>query len=197
MLGALSFAVLIYKRHKEHPKRPWKIWFLDTSKQGVSQLTAHFLNVAISLKLSDKQSTHQCLWYFATVMLDTTLGMLICVGLLRLLETTLLRGSLSKYQSGNYYEVAMIKDSSTPTSNIYNSPPKTPYLVRTARRQTITYRLFLFRINYKTYFVQLLIWNAIVLCMKSVLFAIQDKFSKPIIILIEFLMGWLNNFPKL
>lgn len=137
MLAALSFAVLVYKRYKEHPKRPWKIWFLDTSKQGVSQLTAHFLNVAISLKLSDKQTKHQCLWYFATVMLDTTLGMLICVGLLRLIETTLLRGSLSKYQSGNYYEVTMIKHTA-PYSSQY-SPPKTPYLVRTAHRQTITY----------------------------------------------------------
>jgi hypothetical protein len=140
MLATLSFAVLVYKRNKEHPKRPWKIWFLDTSKQAVSQLTAHFLNVAISLKLSDKQTKHQCLWYFATIMLDTTLGMLICVGLLRLLETTLLRGTLSKYQSGNYYEVTMMKQPTEfPASP--ESPsrtPRTPYLVRTAHRQTIT-----------------------------------------------------------
>mgnify|MGYP000862312146 FL=1 len=55
MLGLLSFAVLFYKRFKEHPKRAWRIWFLDTSKQAVSQLLAHFLNVAISLRLSVKQ----------------------------------------------------------------------------------------------------------------------------------------------
>jgi hypothetical protein len=55
MLGLLSFAVLFYKRFKEYPKRAWRIWFLDTSKQAVSQLLAHFLNVAISLELSGKQ----------------------------------------------------------------------------------------------------------------------------------------------
>ncbi len=94
MLGFLSFAVLIYKRYHEYPKRPWKIWFLDTFKQIASQLLAHFLNVAISLKLSKKQTHQECMWYFATIVLDTTVGMVICVGILTLLERFILRGTL-------------------------------------------------------------------------------------------------------
>lgn len=43
----------------------------------------------------------------------------------------------------------------------------------------------------------MLIWNAIVLCMKSVLFAVQDKFSKPIMAITELVMGWMSNYPKL
>lgn len=52
VLAALSFSVLVYKRYKERPKRAWKIWFLDTSKQGASQFLAHVINVAISIHLS-------------------------------------------------------------------------------------------------------------------------------------------------
>jgi O-antigen/teichoic acid export membrane protein len=51
-LGALSFSVLIFKRWREKPKRPWRIWILDTSKQIISQLFAHFINLTISIALS-------------------------------------------------------------------------------------------------------------------------------------------------
>jgi hypothetical protein len=54
VLGALSFSILVYKRYIETPKRAWKIWALDTSKQGVSQFLAHIINVAISMQLSSK-----------------------------------------------------------------------------------------------------------------------------------------------
>mgnify|MGYP003437348349 FL=1 len=51
-LGVLSFSVLILKRHFENPKRPWKIWRFDTTKQVISQLLAHFINLTISLALT-------------------------------------------------------------------------------------------------------------------------------------------------
>jgi len=31
-MGAIAFAVLIYKRSIEDPKRDWSVWALDTSK---------------------------------------------------------------------------------------------------------------------------------------------------------------------
>jgi uncharacterized protein YggT (Ycf19 family) len=55
LLGIFSFSVLFYKRYTENPRRKWRIWFMDTLKQIVSQLLAHFLNVAISLRMSKKQ----------------------------------------------------------------------------------------------------------------------------------------------
>lgn len=51
-LGVLSFSVLIVKRLRESPQRPWKIWIFDTSKQLVSQLMAHFINLTISIALA-------------------------------------------------------------------------------------------------------------------------------------------------
>jgi hypothetical protein len=43
-------------------------------------------------------------------MLDTTIGMLICVGILRLLEVTIFTGRRMKYRSGNYYDILNVSD---------------------------------------------------------------------------------------
>lgn len=51
-LGILSFSVLIIKRFTEKQKRPWRIWILDTSKQIISQMMAHFINLTISIALT-------------------------------------------------------------------------------------------------------------------------------------------------
>lgn len=136
MLGVLSFAVLVYKRFKEHPKRAWRIWFLDTSKQAVSQLLAHFLNVAISLRLSVKQENDPCLWYFATIVLDCTIGMLICVGILRLAEVTLFKGSRAKYQSGNYYEVIQVDESLITHGDVLFDPDAKMMPLQVTERRT-------------------------------------------------------------
>jgi len=56
-LGILSFSVLIIKRFREKPRRAWKIWIFDTSKQLISQLLAHFINLTISIALSYNDDT--------------------------------------------------------------------------------------------------------------------------------------------
>lgn len=89
-LGLLSFSVLIIKRYFEHPKRPWKIWKLDASKQIISQLIAHFINLTISLALTyDQKNSDECLWYFVTNIFDNTMGVFICIILLKLVENNL------------------------------------------------------------------------------------------------------------
>ena len=103
-LGVLSFSVLIIKRVREKPQRPWKIWVFDTSKQLVSQLLAHFFNLTISIALSyNDDFSDECLWYFMTNILDNTLGVLICVICLRAIEWSLLKRNRLQYISGNYY----------------------------------------------------------------------------------------------
>ncbi len=103
VLGALSFSVLVYKRYTEIPKRAWKIWAMDTSKQGVSQLLAHIINVFISMQLSSKLDSDACIWYFTTNVLDNTVGVVICVGILSLIEQKILEPKYRNFQSGNYY----------------------------------------------------------------------------------------------
>jgi hypothetical protein len=105
ILGALSFSVLIYKRYTERPKRAWKIWALDTSKQGVSQILAHIINVLISMQLSHSLDSDACIWYLTTNILDNTVGVLLCIGVLTLVEKYAFGERYSRFQSGNYYTV--------------------------------------------------------------------------------------------
>ena len=105
-LGILSFSVLILKRHCESPKRPWKIWSFDTSKQVISQLLAHFINLTISVALTYEDSdSDSCLWYFTTNIIDNTLGVFICVFTLRKLEKQFMKKEKTYLVSGYYYSI--------------------------------------------------------------------------------------------
>lgn len=55
-MGVLSFASLIVKRHFDTIKRPTKIWILDISKQLLSQMLGHMLNVVFSVFISSKKT---------------------------------------------------------------------------------------------------------------------------------------------
>lgn len=104
LLGLLSFSVLIIKRQYESPRREWKIWRLDTLKQVISQLLAHFTNLVISMALTLQQpNSDTCLWYFTTNVLDNTVGVFLCVMALRLVERQLIRKGKLHLVSGNYY----------------------------------------------------------------------------------------------
>ncbi|KAK0049864.1 transmembrane protein 110 [Biomphalaria pfeifferi] len=75
LLAFLAFTSLIAKRYCE-PKpsrRPWKIWFFDTSKQGVGAAVLHFAN----LFLSEVFQGDPCTWYFISFLLDSTVGLLV------------------------------------------------------------------------------------------------------------------------
>ncbi|XP_073448606.1 store-operated calcium entry regulator STIMATE isoform X2 [Aquarana catesbeiana] len=60
-------------REPKHERRPWKIWFLDTSKQAIGMLFIHFANVY----LSDLTREDPCTLYLINFLLDATLGMLL------------------------------------------------------------------------------------------------------------------------
>jgi hypothetical protein len=109
-LGVLSFSVLVVKRLREYPRRPWKIWLFDTSKQLLSQLMAHFINLTISIAIaSNDASSDECLWYFITNVLDNTLGVLVCVLCLKGIEKSLRYRHKHQYISGNYYLTEKVK----------------------------------------------------------------------------------------
>lgn len=104
LLGVLSFSVLVIKREREMPKRPWKIWAMDTSKQAASQFLAHFMNIGISLLMSQQHDSDACYWYFITNMLDNTVGVFLCLALLRFLDHHFITTKHEQYRSGNYYK---------------------------------------------------------------------------------------------
>lgn len=48
-LGAVALLSLIWKRYRETPKRPWKIFTFDVSKQVLGSMLTHVLNLAMSM----------------------------------------------------------------------------------------------------------------------------------------------------
>ncbi|KAK7719920.1 hypothetical protein SLS64_002101 [Diaporthe eres] len=55
-LGGLALMSLVYKRWRERPQRPLKIWFFDASKQVFGSVLVHIANVFMSMLTSGRFS---------------------------------------------------------------------------------------------------------------------------------------------
>ncbi|XP_063073376.1 transmembrane protein 110, like [Engraulis encrasicolus] len=75
LLAVVAFSTLMLKRFREPigVRRPWKIWFFDTSKQAIGALFIHFANIF----LSTLTKLDACSLYLMNFLLDATLGMLV------------------------------------------------------------------------------------------------------------------------
>lgn len=75
LLGVVAFSTLMLKRFREPVgiRRPWRIWFFDTSKQAIGALFIHFANVFLSTLTKEDP----CSLYLMNFLLDATLGMLV------------------------------------------------------------------------------------------------------------------------
>ncbi|XP_051544877.1 store-operated calcium entry regulator STIMATE-like [Myxocyprinus asiaticus] len=75
LLALLAFSTLMLKRYREpvRIRRPWRIWFFDTSKQAIGALFMHFANILLSMLTSEDP----CSLYLLNFLLDATLGMLV------------------------------------------------------------------------------------------------------------------------
>lgn len=130
-LGLVALLSLILKRYRERPKRPWKIFTFDVSKQVLGSILLHILNLAMSMFSStsgldpaalaaqqqDKLTAEQggerpnpCSFYMLNLGLDTTVGIPILYVLLRILHGLALRTPLANppesIQSGYYGQVS-------------------------------------------------------------------------------------------
>ncbi|THH12270.1 hypothetical protein EW145_g114 [Phellinidium pouzarii] len=103
LMGVLVILSLVFKRHREKPKRPWKIWMFDVSKQIVGQMFVHGMNVLISDLGAHHASGNPCALYFLNILIDTTLGVGIIYFIHHLLThvfTNMLH--LKGFESGQY-----------------------------------------------------------------------------------------------
>ncbi|XP_041833398.1 transmembrane protein 110, like [Melanotaenia boesemani] len=75
LLAIVAFSTLMLKRFREPAgiRRPWRIWFFDTSKQAIGALFIHFANVFLSTLTKEDP----CSLYLMNFLLDATLGMLV------------------------------------------------------------------------------------------------------------------------
>ncbi|KAI2092364.1 hypothetical protein LOZ36_000543 [Ophidiomyces ophidiicola] len=111
-LGALAVLVLVYKRWKERPQRPVKVWAFDVSKQVVGSALLHLANLLASMFLAGQipvtatRQPNPCTYYLLNLGIDTTLGIPILILILHVLNRVALLTPLAtppeSIESGNY-----------------------------------------------------------------------------------------------
>ena len=84
-LGVVSFGVLIIKRLCENPRRPWKVWALDLSKQAFATTSTHFLNLFLAIFLSTPDAD-ECALYFINTFMDCTVGVLFTYVIMKVID---------------------------------------------------------------------------------------------------------------
>lgn len=125
-LGALALLSLVYKRWRERPQRPIKVWAFDVSKQVVGSVLLHLANLVMAMfsagqiqstiaksaasaagvDTEDQYQPNPCSWYLLNLAIDTTVGIPILIAILRILTIgasyTPLAQPLESIQSGHY-----------------------------------------------------------------------------------------------
>ncbi|KAB8346223.1 hypothetical protein FH972_023268 [Carpinus fangiana] len=118
-LGILALSSLVFKRWRERPRRPLKIWFFDASKQVFGSALLHVFNVFMSMLSSGSielanaagkysHDANPCSFYLINIAVDTTIGIPILVLLLKVLTQAALITPLANppesVKSGYYGE---------------------------------------------------------------------------------------------
>jgi len=108
-LGALALLSLVFKRWRERPQRPLKIWSFDVSKQVVGSILLHLANLLMSMissgqieqsiaqaaantfaaDVTDVYQPNPCSFYLLNLAIDTTIGIPILIGILKILTMAL------------------------------------------------------------------------------------------------------------
>ncbi|KAL4800057.1 vacuolar membrane protein-domain-containing protein [Aspergillus venezuelensis] len=111
-LGLLALLSLVYKRWRERPQRPVKVWAFDASKQVFGSSMLHLLNLLMSMfsagqfEITSKYKPNPCSFYLLNLGIDTTLGIPILIFILhflnRLAKYTPLANPPESIESGNY-----------------------------------------------------------------------------------------------
>ncbi|KAF4301621.1 putative fk506-binding protein 2 precursor protein [Botryosphaeria dothidea] len=161
-LGLLALLSLVWKRYRERPRRQIKVWAFDVSKQVVGSMMLHLANLFMSMLSSgdlkvaaeerlekhkpgfanDKEMPNPCSFYLLNLAIDTTIGIPILVGLLRVLHALFLKTPIANPPES-------IK------SGHYGSPPRATWW----GKQCFIYFLGLFGMKFCVFLIfQLLPW---------------------------------------
>ena len=103
VLGIISIGSLMIKKFMPGENRTWKVFLLDISKQGVSALVAHFVNLLLALYLhAVLKEGNGCVWYLINLTLDCFLGVLIAYGVFSIVNNLAIRFDIDVLKSGVY-----------------------------------------------------------------------------------------------
>ncbi|KAI7152808.1 hypothetical protein D0869_08100 [Hortaea werneckii] len=135
-LGAFAILSLVWKRYRENPKRPWKIWFFDVSKQVVGSILTHVLNLAMSMvgnvdvvnaaaskgsegsqADAEGRQPNPCSYYLLNLAIDTTIGIPVLYLLLKVLH-------------GLFVHTPLARPKESIKSGHYGQPPKVTWWLK-------------------------------------------------------------------
>lgn len=77
-LGMLALLSLVYKRWRERPQRPVKVWAFDASKQVFGSSMLHLLNLVMSMfsagqfEITRKYKPNPCSFYLLNLGIDVS-----------------------------------------------------------------------------------------------------------------------------
>lgn len=159
ILGILSFLSLFVKRHLEVPKRSFRIFTLDITKQLCGALWQHILNVGLAVYLQLKVNKgNGCDWYFINFICEIFFSVALTISM---------QSIISHY--AEKYDILILQ------SGVYLSIHDAQYIYR------YTYEDLDKHINYKVWFIQLVIWIMIVTISKLTVFGLEYYFADEII----------------
>lgn len=125
-LGALALLSLVYKRWRERPQRPVKIWAFDASKQVFGTFLLHMANLIMSMFSAgeiqaqiakaaaktvgaggdEEWKPNPCSFYLLNLAIDTTLGIPVLLLMLKVLTVAASKTPIANppesIKSGNY-----------------------------------------------------------------------------------------------
>jgi STIMATE family len=172
LLAFFALASLWYKRLTEVPRRNFRTWFLDVSKQALGAGYAHVLNMIIAAIISQNvrgtsgdnldgtvsySLDDQCAWYGISYLVDVSLGLLLAIILLHWLHV-----------AANHFNWSHLKD-----SGVYDGPSA-----------------------YSHWFVQCLAWIIILTVVKLLCYFVIWLFSQPLAMLGSLLFAPLQGSIK-
>jgi hypothetical protein len=82
-LGGLALLSLVFKRWRERPQRPIKVWAFDVSKQVFGSVMLHMLNLLLSmfsagqLEIRNAYKPNPCSFYLLNLGIDVSLDILL------------------------------------------------------------------------------------------------------------------------
>lgn len=77
-LGGLALLSLVYKRYRERPQRPLKIWVFDVSKQVFGSVMLHLANLVLSMfsaghfEITQEYQPNPCSFYLLNLGIDVS-----------------------------------------------------------------------------------------------------------------------------
>ena len=172
VLGLISIGSLVIKKFMPDERRSWKIFILDISKQLVSALIAHFVNLLLALYLhSTLKEGNGCVWYFINLTLDCFVGVFFAYIVFSIVNHFAKKFGIEILKSGVYIDksVSLIDGKEIPDDAV----------------------------DYRIWAVQVVVWVLCTLIAKLAIFFLILFYHKELVWFGRSFLALFENYPRI